>query len=179
MYLKVSKSKVKGIVRIPGSKSHTIRAMFIASLADGQSEIRNPLISSDALSAVNVCIALGADIRFENDTYFVTGFGKRPKTPDNVIDVGNSGTTLRLAVSAAALGEGCTVFTGDYQIRKRPLEPLLKAINNLGGKAFSTRNNGIAPVVVQGKLMGGKTDIDAVTSQYLSSLLMKMTLKLL
>jgi len=76
----------------------------------------------------------------------------------------------------AALGDGCSVFTGDYQIRKRPLGPLLNAMNNLGSESFSTRNNGMAPVVVKGRLKGGKTDLDAVSSQYLSSMLINLPL---
>lgn len=176
MILKVGKSKTGGTVRIPGSKSHTIRALFIASLADGQSEIINPLISDDALSAVRTCEALGAVIRKADDRYIVQGFNGKPGIPEDVINVGNSGTTLRFGIMTAALGDGCTVFTGDYQIRKRPLGSLIKAANNLGADVFSTRNNGMAPVVVRGRLKGGKTDLDAVTSQYLSSILINCPL---
>ncbi|HOM03741.1 MAG TPA: 3-phosphoshikimate 1-carboxyvinyltransferase [Acetivibrio sp.] len=176
MLLKVRKSKVKGNIRIPGSKSHTIRALFFASLAGGKSEIRSPLISDDALSAVAVCKALGAKIEKQDDKYIVEGFGKEPVIPEDVINVGNSGTTLRFGVMTAALGDGCSVFTGDWQIRQRPLGPLLCAINNLGAEAYSTRNNGKAPVVVKGKLKGGKTELDSVTSQYLSSILINSPL---
>lgn len=171
MILKVGKSKVSGTVKIPGSKSHTIRALFIASLAGGKSVIRNPLISSDALSAVQVCRALGAEISALPEKYIVSGFDGKPQTPDDIINVGNSGTTLRFGVMTAGLNEGCSVFTGDYQIRRRPLGPLIAAMNNLGARVFSTRDNGMAPVVVKGRLAGGKTDLDSVTSQYLSSLL--------
>jgi len=171
MILKVKKSKVSGKIRIPGSKSHTIRALFLASLAEGESTIRNPLISNDALSAVEVCKALGAKIDFVDSNFVVNGFNGRPCTPSDVINVSNSGTTLRIGVSMAALGEGYSIFTGDYQVRRRPLAPLIKAINNLGGEAFSTNTNGTAPVVVRGKLKGGKTELDSVTSQFLSSLL--------
>lgn len=176
MLLKTKKSNVGGVVKIPGSKSHTIRALFIASLAEGKSQILNPLISDDALSAVTVCRALGADIRHESQHFIVDGFGGVPSVPEDIINVGNSGTTLRFAVMVASLSEGCSVFTGDYQIRRRPLGPLIKAINNLGGNAFSTRNNDMAPVVVRGRTKGGKTDLDSVTSQYLSSVLVNSPL---
>ncbi|WP_010247221.1 3-phosphoshikimate 1-carboxyvinyltransferase [Acetivibrio cellulolyticus] len=176
MILKVRKSKVNGRVKIPGSKSHTIRALFMASLAGGESQVYNPLISSDALSAVEVCKALGAQIDKLDNKYTIKGFNGSPCTPADVINVGNSGTTLRLGVYLAALGEGYTVFTGDYQVRRRPLGPLIKAINNLGGEAFATRNNDMAPVVVRGKLKGGKTELDSVTSQFLSSILISSPL---
>ena len=176
MLLKVGKSKISGKVRIPGSKSHTIRALFIASLANGTSEIIDPLVSNDTLSAVEVCRALGAEIAVNVNSISVKGFNGTPKIPDDIINVGNSGTTLRIGVMTAALSEGCSVFTGDYQIRRRPLEPLMKAMNKLGANVFSTRNNGMAPVVVRGRLKGGITDLDAVTSQYLSSILINAPL---
>lgn len=173
MFLKVSKSNIKteSRIEIPGSKSHTIRALFIASLARGQSKVIQPLISGDALSAVETCKALGAGIYENGKDYIVDGFGGSPSIPDNIIDVGNSGTTLRFGVAAAALAEGYTVFTGDRQIRSRPMESLIKACNNLGATVFSTRNNGMAPIVVKGRMGGGRTELDAYTSQYLSALL--------
>jgi 3-phosphoshikimate 1-carboxyvinyltransferase len=176
MILRVGKSDTGGEVRIPGSKSHTIRALFIASLAEGVSVIRNPLISNDALSAVDVCRALGAEIENNEDKFTVKGFGGKPKTPEDVVNVGNSGTTLRLGLMAAGLGDGYTVFTGDYQIRRRPLAPLIAAMNNLGGEVISTRENGMAPVIVKGRLKGGSTELDSVTSQYLSSILLSSPL---
>jgi len=176
MLLKVSRSKTSGRVKIPGSKSHTIRALFIASLAEGRSEIINPLISDDAVSAVKTCKAMGADVKIEKDRYIVDGFNGIPKVPDNVIDVGNSGTTLRFATAASALGDGYSVFTGDEQIRRRPIGPLLEALNNLGAQAFSTRGDGRAPLVVKGRMTGGRTPLDSVTSQYLSALLISTPL---
>jgi len=176
MLLKVRKSETGGIVRIPGSKSHTIRALFLASLAGGQSKIKKPLLSDDTRSAVEACRAFGAEVIFRDDEYIVNGFDGVPLTPGDVINVGNSGTTLRIAMMTAGLAEGATVFTGDDQIRRRPLGPLIKAMNNLGAEAFSTRNNGMAPVVVRGKLKGGETELDAVTSQYLTSVLINAPL---
>ncbi len=176
MLLNVRKSETCGCVRIPGSKSHTIRALFIASLADGCSVITNPLISEDALSAVAVCRAFGSGIENHGDRFVVNGFGGLPQIPENIIDVGNSGTTLRFGLMTAGLAEGCTVFTGDYQIRRRPLGPLIDAMNRLGAEVFSTRGNNMAPVVARGRLKGGRTELDAVTSQYLSSILVNAPL---
>ncbi|MCX8128696.1 MAG: 3-phosphoshikimate 1-carboxyvinyltransferase [Clostridia bacterium] len=176
MLLRVNKSKTSGEVVIPGSKSHTIRALFIASLAEGISEISNPLISNDALSAVNVCRALGAKIDINGSSFRIEGFNGRPGIPADVINVGNSGTSINFALTAAALGEGCSVFTGDHQILKRPVGPLVQALNNLGADVFTTRNNGMPPVVVKGRLQGGKTELDGITSQYLSSLLIGLPL---
>lgn len=176
MFLKVSKSDVTGKISIPGSKSHTIRSLFFAALANGQSTIKNPLISSDSISAVNLCKSFGASYELLNDCYIAEGIGSTPRVPENIIDVGNSGTSLRLGMMTAALVQGYTVFTGDYQIRKRQIGPLMQAINNLGGEAFTTRGNESAPVIVKGRATGGSTKLDAVTSQYLSSILINAPL---
>lgn len=171
MLLKVRKSHAHGVVTIPGSKSHTIRALFIASLAGGRSVIKDPLVSKDAYSAISVCRSFGAGFENTDSRYIVDGFDGTPSVPENIVDVGNSGTTLRFAMMTAGLTEGYTVFTGDYQIRRRPLGSLIQAMNKLGAEVFSTRGNDMAPVVVRGGLKGGEAELDAVTSQYLSSVL--------
>ncbi|MBI4581446.1 MAG: 3-phosphoshikimate 1-carboxyvinyltransferase, partial [Planctomycetes bacterium] len=117
--------------------------------------------------------ALGAQVDVQPNCWRVRGTGGELKTPENFIDVRNSGTTLRVAVgSAALLRQGLAGFTGDHQIRRRPIGPLARSLNDLGAKVETTRGNGCAPLVVGGRLRGGVTRIEAVTSQYLSSLLM-------
>jgi 3-phosphoshikimate 1-carboxyvinyltransferase len=175
MKLLVKKSRLKGTVLIPGSKSHTIRAVAIASLAAGESLIHNPLDSSDTQSAVACYRALGAEISTSDPKLWkVTGTSGKINTPQEIIDVGNSGTTLRIAMGSASLAQaGQTIsFTGDEQIQTRPVEPLMDALSNLGAKCKSLKNNGKVPVEITGKLTGGKTAIAATTSQYLSSLLL-------
>lgn len=175
MKLVVGKSALKGTVAIPASKSHTIRAVAIASLAEGRSVIRNPLLSGDTQSAVECYRALGARIDTSDArAWKVEGTGGRLTAPAQTIDVGNSGTTLRIAVSSAALAAGSRTIrlTGDEQIQSRPIGPLLGALNDLGARAVSDKNNDKAPVSVSGALRGGTTRIECKTSQYLTSLLL-------
>jgi len=175
MKLIVRKSRLKGSVAIPASKSHTIRAVAIASLAVGKSTIRNPLISSDTQAAVDCYRALGARIDTSNPQLWkVAGTGGQITAPSDIIDVGNSGTTLRIAMGSAALSKiGQTVtFTGDQQIQTRPVGPLLDSLADLGAKCKSVNDNGKVPAEITGRLTGGKTTIAASTSQYLSSLLL-------
>jgi len=175
MKLLVRRSGLKGTVAIPASKSHTIRAIVISSLAGGTSTIGNPLISGDTMSAVECYRALGARIDCSNPSaWTVTGTAGRICIPDSPIDTGNSGTTLRLAMSSAALArsEKPVILTGDKQIQSRPVGPLLAALNDLGAKAESLRANGKPPVAITGTLTGGSTTIQCPTSQYLSSLLL-------
>ena len=171
----MQKSRLEGEVVIPASKSQTIRAVAIASLAEGNSSIRNPLVSSDTEGAVNCYRALGAKINTsDSQLWKVAGTGGVIKAPREVIDVGNSGTTLRIAMGSASLSRRgqSTTLTGDEQIRSRPIGPLMDALDDLGAKCMSLKNNGKAPVEVSGQLTGGQTSIAATTSQYLSSLLL-------
>ena len=175
MKLFANKSRLKGEVTIPGSKSHTIRAVAIASLAEGKSLIRNPLVSADTLSAVGCYRLLGAVIdTSDTKLWSVKGTGGKILGAGKPIDVGNSGTTLRIGAGSAALGgpDKKIIMTGDSQIQSRPIGPLLEALNKLGANCRSINNNGKAPVEIAGRIRGGKTEIEAFTSQYLSSLLL-------
>lgn len=170
MQFVVNLSSLHGQVVIPGSKSHTIRALVCALLADGTSTIQMPLDSSDTRSCLSMIRQFGATVE-EHEHEWVVKSNGAPQLPDDVIDVGNSGTSLYFGIGVASLISGMTVFTGDHQIRNRPAEDLLNAITELGGYAVSTRSNGKPPVVVQGPIIGGHVSIRAITSQYLSSLL--------
>jgi len=171
MILSVKPSSAKGAAGVPGSKSHSIRAVALASLASGESAIFNPPDSSDGLSAARVYESLGAEIHKEKEVWRVRGFGARPGAPRGVLDVGNSGTTCRMALGTAALlREGEARFDGDAQTRKRPMGPLLEALSNLGAKAEA--NNGLLPASVRGPWRGGRTRVDGTTSQFTSSLLL-------
>lgn len=167
----VRPSNLGGAVNVPGSKSHTIRALVFGLLGDGESVIERPLFSSDTRSCLDMVRAFGARVDEADGAWTVAGTGGRPAVPENVVDVGNSGTSLYIGLGVAALVDGATVFTGDHQIRNRPAGGLINCINQLGGSAFSTRANDMPPVVVRGRIKGGSTEISAVTSQYLTSLL--------
>lgn len=173
MDLIVSPSSLRGRVEIPGSKSHTIRAVAIAGLASGTSRIRQPLLSHDTESASRAYEQLGATVRKESDVWIVEGTGGDVRSPSEQIDVGNSGTTLRIALgSCALLATGSVRMTGDAQIQRRPAQPLIDSLNDLGAKITSTKSNGCAPFEIAGGLVGGETSIEAQTSQYVTSLLM-------
>ncbi|MBI5814961.1 MAG: 3-phosphoshikimate 1-carboxyvinyltransferase [Nitrospinae bacterium] len=160
---------MRGQALIPASKSHTIRALFFAALADGVSTIKNPLDSADGRSAFTAVKAMGAKTQILPGAWRVTGFGGKPIVPDGPVDVGNSGTTARFALSMASLCDKPVTITGDEQTRSRPMWPLLDALKNLGAKTEGT--NGKLPATVCGPLLGGSTKVDGTSSQYLSSLL--------
>ncbi|EKF86402.1 3-phosphoshikimate 1-carboxyvinyltransferase [Methanobacterium formicicum] len=174
MELKVEKaSKIKGVVKAPPSKSYTHRALLVACLAEGESCLRDPLYSADTLATLEACQAMGCEIEIQDDLCTVTGTGGDLKTPQNVLDLKNSGTTLRFLTTMASLAPGCTVLTGDDSLRGRPMQDLLNSLKTLGVKAYSTQENGLPPMVIKNGFYGGKTQIKGdVSSQYISSILL-------
>jgi 3-phosphoshikimate 1-carboxyvinyltransferase len=163
-------SSLRGNVLIPTSKSHTIRAVTISSLAHGKSIIHHPLESADCQAAARAAAMFGAQVEF-GSSWAMEGFGGVPHVPDNVVDVMNSGTAMNFCMGTASLVPGTTILTGDHQIVRRPVQPLLEALNGLGADVVSTRNNGLPPIIVKGPLKGGKTRLRGIVSQYVSSLL--------
>ncbi len=175
MKLSVQKSELRGTVVVPGSKSHTIRAVAIASLANGRSRIRSPLVSGDTLSAVHCYRTLGAQIDTSSDSeWLVQGTSGKIMNEQCRIDVGNSGTTLRLAMGSTSLASknSSILLDGDEQTRTRLVGALLQSLKDLGAAGKSLKNNGCAPVEIRGTLQGGQTSIECFTSQFLSSLLL-------
>ncbi len=172
MVITSEKSLLKGTAVVPASKSHTVRAVILGGLASGKSVIEAPLDSFDTRSAVEAVKALGACVEIEKDLWMVTGVEGKPCVPEDVINVGNSGTTLYMVMGTASLAAGWTVLTGDEQIRRRTAAPLMEALRGLGVETFSTRGNSMAPLIVKGPMKGGKTTVRGISSQYVSSLLM-------
>lgn len=169
----VRKSKIGGSVRCPSSKSYTHRAIAIASLAERQSSITNALLARDTLATLVGCQALGAVLKHEGMTVHVNG-RHTFDPPENVINAENSGTTIRIMAAMSALvGSGYAVLTGDVSLRKRPMQPILDALTQLGVEAYSTKGNGSPPIVVKGGgIRGGTTVIDgSISSQFISGLL--------
>lgn len=145
----------------------------MSSLAEGESLLLNTLRSRDTMATIRGCKALGVNIVDRPDEIAVRG-RTTFVAPDDVINVENSGTTMRFLTAMSALVEkGYTVITGDESTRRRPMEPMLFALRNLGVQCYSTRLNGAAPIVIQGGgIDGGKTEIAGSTSsQFLSGLL--------
>ena len=170
----VKKSRLSGSVNIPPSKSHTIRALLVSILSSGESKIHNPLMRGDGESAIKAAAAMGINVDKHSDTINVSGTAAQ--TDDTIIDCGNSGTTMRLFTSAAALGSASVRFSGDASLKTRPMRPLLNALSNIGAKySLETPDNDV-PFTIKGPISGGYTEIDGITSQFLSSLLLSCPL---
>jgi 3-phosphoshikimate 1-carboxyvinyltransferase len=178
MKLVVQKTdKLEGEITVPASKSHTIRAVLIASLAWGTSTLKNPLFSEDTRAAINACRALGAQIIQKDRMLVIEGFGGNPREPSGVIDMLNSGTSTNLVIGLlAALGIGAKI-TGDASLRLRPVTALAEALMALGCSITFQDKDGCPPLKISGKMKGGRVTIDAgKSSQYVSSLLLSCPL---
>ncbi len=174
MDVTIQPSTVSGQLQAPPSKSYTHRAILAAGYADSAT-VSQPLISADTRATIRAVEAFGGSVEHDQEANVleIDGFNGDPEIPDDVIDCANSGTTMRLTTATAGLTHGITVLTGDESLRSRPQEHLLRAIDQLGGRAESTRENGQAPLVIRGPMTGGSAGIPGdVSSQYITALLM-------
>ncbi|MDE5898609.1 MAG: 3-phosphoshikimate 1-carboxyvinyltransferase [Treponemataceae bacterium] len=175
MNILAKKSVLSGHIRVPGSKSHTIRALLFSALAEGTSFIRNPLPSADGLSAGRAVRLFGADVDLSEDgVWTVRGAGRNAHLPDDVVDVGNSGSLLYFMSPLAATFPGWTVFTGDESIRTRPVLHVVDALRQLGAEADVSRpGRNAPPLLIRGPIRGGGTVVtDGRLSQYISGIMM-------
>ncbi|MBN2334754.1 3-phosphoshikimate 1-carboxyvinyltransferase [Candidatus Bathyarchaeota archaeon] len=167
----VSPGAVYGEVTAPPSKSMTHRAAILAALAEGASMISSPLVCDDTLATVEALKALGAEIVATGSGWTITG---RPfHSPLSPIDCRESGTTMRLMTAVSALADGDVTLRGGISLSKRPMKPLLNALNAIGVSTSS--DSGYPPVTVRGKggITGGRVEVPGnISSQYISALLM-------
>ena len=167
MICNVKRSQLDGVIKCPPSKSYTHRAIFLASLAEGKSTIYNPLLSNDTRASISACEKFGARIDDKFGKLEITGTREIKAA---IIDVANSGTSMRIATAIASLAKGTSILSGDESLSKRPMGSLLKALYLLGANIDS--NDGMPPVMVKGPIKGGRVEIPGnVSSQYISALL--------
>ncbi len=160
---------VVGTVSVPASKSYTHRAIIMAALSKGKCRIDNPLLSFDTRATMDAVRSMGAVVTEEGDHIIVGSSGLH--APNRTIDVLNSGTTMRLMTGIASLFDSRTTITGDSSIQKRPMGPLLKALEDCGVECES--NDGKAPFSVKGPIKKDEIHIDgSMSSQFVSSMLM-------
>lgn len=173
MDLIIDGKQVFGEVRASPSKSHTHRAFIMASLSAGETAVSHPLLAQDTVSTLDAMRSMGMKHRQEGEVIHIMGSALRP--PDGIIDVGNSGTTMRILTGIAATMDAPVKISGDESILKRPMAPLLNALSKLGASCKSRM--GFPPVEICGPLRGGVVDIGGnMSSQFITSLLMSAPL---
>lgn len=168
MNCKVEQSKLSGVISCPTNKSYTHRAIFLASLVNGKSLVKNVLRSRDTNATIEMCKSLGAEITEAGSNLKIKGISKF-EGEELTVDASNSGTTIRIAAAISSLRDAKTTLTGDESLRKRPMSPLLEALETLGAKCSS--NEGKPPLEIVGKIKGGEISIAGnVSSQFISAI---------
>lgn len=168
----VEPSFVRGDVKAPPSKSMTQRAIAAALLADGQSVLLNPSYCDDSLAAMSIAVSLGARVEPQADRMKITGSGE---LKEKKLNCGESGLAIRLFSPVAALFDAEITMTGAGSLKKRPMNMIGDALNQMGVKCSSA--DGFLPLTIRGPLKGGYCEIDgSLSSQLLSGLLMSLPL---
>ncbi|HLI39739.1 MAG TPA: 3-phosphoshikimate 1-carboxyvinyltransferase [Streptosporangiaceae bacterium] len=161
-------------VRVPGSKSVTARALFLAACAGGVTRLIHPLHADDTEAFAAGLAALGYRVDSSGPAWLVTGSPAGPPAAEAEVYCRDAGTAARFLPALAACGRGRFRFDASAQMRRRPVGPLVGALRALGAEVTCEGDEGHLPLTVTADgLAGGHVTLDAsVSSQFLTALLM-------
>jgi 3-phosphoshikimate 1-carboxyvinyltransferase len=168
------KKKIRGVVTVPGDKSISHRAVMFAGMADGSSRIGGFLHAEDTLRTAAMMRALGATVDFQSPTDVrVAGRGMHDLTePADVIDAGNSGTTIRIGSGLLAAQPFLSIVTGDQYLRRRPMGRVIKPLVEMGASIAARDGNRLPPLCIRGGNLSGMTyEMPVASAQVKSALL--------
>jgi len=159
---------LRGTFEVPGDKSVSHRSLLFAALAEGETRVRGLLRAEDVHSTWKAVERLGARVREEGDLVVVTP-PARLREPDDVIDCGNSGTSLRLLAGVLAGVEGLSVLTGDASLRRRPVRRVMDPLRSMGGVLEARDGGRLPPLVIRGQRLRGIRHVLQVASAQVKS----------
>jgi 3-phosphoshikimate 1-carboxyvinyltransferase len=167
-------SGLKGEIVVPGDKSISHRSIMFASLAEGTSRIRGLLRGEDCLSTLAAFQQMGVRVEEAGSELLIEGRGIRGlQEPSNVIDCGNSGTTMRLMSGILAAQPFFTVLSGDKYLRQRPMARVIKPLVGMGAEISGRENGTKAPLAIRGgKLRAGEFQSPVASAQVKSAILL-------
>ena len=167
---------LRGTIKIPGDKSISHRSVILSSLATTPVEVTNFLAGADCLSTVACMKALGATIERAGEKLIVTGNGLHGlREAENVLDAGNSGTTLRLLMGLCAPQKFLTTFTGDNSLRRRPMARVIKPLAEAGALIVGRNSNQNLPITIlpaEKNLRGIRYEMPVASAQVKSAILL-------
>ena len=167
--------RVRGEIAVPGDKSISHRAVLFASLADGGTRVRGFLDAEDTNRTIGMMMALGAKIERESrEELRIEGAGLRGfSEPGDVIDAGNSGTTIRIGAGLLAAQPFLTVITGDPYLRRRPMARVILPLTRMGAKVWGREGDRFPPLCIRGGgLKGIRYEMPVASAQVKSALLL-------
>jgi len=147
---------LRGRIRVPGDKSISHRSLMLGALAEGETTIQGLLLGEDPRSTAACFRALGAEISELNTALVrVRGIGLgHLLEPTNVLDAGNSGTTLRLMLGILASHPGrFFAVAGDDSLRSRPMSRVVTPLRQMGATIWGRKDGALAPLAVQGQTL--------------------------
>lgn len=167
-------NKIKGKISVPGDKSISHRAIMLASLSKGRSVIDGFLFGDDCLSTISCFRNLGISIKIQNEQIEVEGKGLHGLSePEDILDAGNSGTTMRLMTGILAGQSFLSIITGDDSLRKRPMERISFPLKQMGASINGRLSGRLAPLVIEGrKLTGINYSLPVSSAQIKSAILL-------
>lgn len=167
---------IKTTISVPPDKSISHRALIIGSIANGRTEIKNLLPSSDCLNTLKIMQQLGVEINSHNNYESVTVYGKGFKSfcePKNILNCGNSGTTIRLLTGLLCAQDFLSVLTGDDSLLNRPMARVIEPLTLMGAKISGRENNTKAPIVISpGVLHGINYEMPTASAQVKSAIML-------
>ncbi|MDY0212969.1 MAG: 3-phosphoshikimate 1-carboxyvinyltransferase [Desulfuromonadaceae bacterium] len=167
-------SGLRGEITVPGDKSISHRSIMFASLAQGRSSIRGFLHGEDNLATLNAFRAMGVDIDVSSAASIkINGrgfFGLRE--PADILDCGNSGTTMRLLSGVMAGQKFFSVLSGDRYLRRRPMGRVIQPLTQMGAQIWGREQNRCAPFALQGSTLSGIEYHSPVASAQVKSALL-------
>jgi 3-phosphoshikimate 1-carboxyvinyltransferase len=166
---------INGEIKIPGDKSISHRSAIIAAILDEPVRIKNYLFSSDCRATLDVLKDLGADIAGDSRELIIKGCGiSGLREPNKILDVGNSGTAIRLLSGILAGNPIMSVLSGDSSINGRPMARIIKPLNQMGARVYGRNNGKYAPLVIIGTrdLRGKRFDSGLSSAQVKSCILL-------
>ena len=147
---------LKGTFELIGDKSISHRAIMFSSIAKGKTKITNFLMGQDCLSTIDCFRKMGVDISIDNRNVIVNGVGlKGLKKPKDVLDVGNSGTTIRLLSGILAGNDFESILIGDESIAKRPMKRVTDPLREMGCRIEGKDDANYTPIKIYGGNLNG------------------------
>jgi len=161
-----------GAITVPGDKSVSHRSLLFGALAEGETRVTGLLDAEDVHSTRKAVERLGATVRTEGGEVVVTP-AEVLREPDDVIDCGNSGTSLRLLAGVLAGLPGLSVLTGDASLRRRPVRRIIDPLRRMGADLSARDGDRVPPLVIRGRpLTAAHHDLAVASAQVKSAILL-------
>jgi 3-phosphoshikimate 1-carboxyvinyltransferase len=163
---------LRGAIEVPGDKSISHRAILFGALASGETRVTGLLDAEDVHSTRQAVARLGAVVRVEGREVVVTP-AEALREPDDVIDCGNSGTSLRLLAGVLAGLPGLSVLTGDASLRRRPVRRIIEPLRRMGADLSARDGDRVPPLVIRGRpLTAARHQLQVASAQVKSAILL-------